>query len=255
MGQHHRVVVHVDDPAVRIDRVDEAATGLRAGQAGADVEELPDAGLADEESDRALVKGEDKGHDRRDGGRDREHGLRRPAIGFKVIPAATEEIRYPGRVGHGGINQLGPRPGIVELPVFNHISPRMQLCSDAAATSMVRGWYHPLIPQGTMETVTPIRVSCAHGKSLRVKTDDFRCRGPGRTATSRAPPPPVPRTPQSVSARTASGSAPASVMSSLTSATSQIRANATLPILELSATTTTRRAQPIMTAFVCASTS
>jgi hypothetical protein len=37
-------------------------------------------------------------------------------------------------------------------------------------------------------------------------------------------------------------------MSSLTSATSQIRANATLPILELSATTTTRRAQAIMTA-------
>jgi hypothetical protein len=62
-------------------------------------------------------------------------------------------------------------------------------------------------------------------------------------------------TPESVSARTASGSAPASVMSSLISPTSQIRANATLPSLELSATTTTRRAQPIMTAFVCASTS
>ena len=44
-------------------------------------------------------------------------------------------------------------------------------------------------------------------------------------------------------------------MSSLTAPTSQILANATLPILELSATTTTRLAQPSMTAFVCASTS
>ena len=44
-------------------------------------------------------------------------------------------------------------------------------------------------------------------------------------------------------------------MSSLTALTSQILANATLPILELSATTTTRLAHLIMTAFVCASTS
>ena len=61
MRQHHRVVVHVDDPAGRVDRLREIAAGLGAGQAGADVDELPDARLEREKSHRALMEGEDSG--------------------------------------------------------------------------------------------------------------------------------------------------------------------------------------------------
>ena len=59
-------------------------------------------GLHREKTHGALVEGEDSGHDRGDRGRGREHGPRRPAVGFEVVPAVIQEIRDPGRVGHRG---------------------------------------------------------------------------------------------------------------------------------------------------------
>jgi alpha-galactosidase len=65
----------------------------------------------------------------------------------------------------------------------------------------------------------------------------------------------VTRTPASSSERSASRSAPSSVISSSTSLSSQMRANATLPIFELSATTVTFRARSISARLVWASIS
>jgi hypothetical protein len=124
MRQHHRVVVDVDDPAGRVDRLREIAAGLRAGQAGADVDELPDARLDGEEAHRPPMEGQDAGHDRGHRGRRPEHGQGRPAIGFEAVPAAVQEIRYPRRIGHGGIDLGGLLPpGCIELSVVNHVFP------------------------------------------------------------------------------------------------------------------------------------
>jgi hypothetical protein len=122
--EHHRVVVHVDDPAGRVDRLRQIAAGRRAGQAGADVDELPDARLDGEEAHRPLVEGEHTGHDRGHRGRRPEHRRGRPAIDLETVPAAVQEIRHPVRIGHGGINPAGLCPlGCVELPVVGHRVP------------------------------------------------------------------------------------------------------------------------------------
>ena len=124
MGQHHRVVVDVDHPARRVDRLGEVAAGACARQPGADVDELPHARLEGQEAHGALLEGKDAGHDRRDGRRGREHGPGRPAVGFKAVPAAIQEIRHARRVGHRDIDQGGFRPpGRVKLPVVSHLIP------------------------------------------------------------------------------------------------------------------------------------
>ena len=48
MGEDDRVVVHVDDPAFARHGLRHLVRVVRGGDSGADVEELPDAGLADQ---------------------------------------------------------------------------------------------------------------------------------------------------------------------------------------------------------------
>jgi len=45
VGQDHRIVVHVDHVGLRRDRLGDLVGVVRGRDAGADVEELPDAGL------------------------------------------------------------------------------------------------------------------------------------------------------------------------------------------------------------------
>src|SRR5439155_23065187 len=57
MDQHQGVVVHVDDAALRGDRLGDLVGVVGGGQAGADVEELPDARLAGQIPDGPDEKG------------------------------------------------------------------------------------------------------------------------------------------------------------------------------------------------------
>src|SRR5712691_3577779 len=53
MRQHHRVVIDVDDPASGIDPLSDLVHVFRGRQARADVDQLPYAGLCDQEPDHA----------------------------------------------------------------------------------------------------------------------------------------------------------------------------------------------------------
>jgi hypothetical protein len=57
VGQHDGVVVDVDDAALRRNRLGDFVGVVGGGQAGADVEELADPGLADEMADGAAQEG------------------------------------------------------------------------------------------------------------------------------------------------------------------------------------------------------
>ena len=53
VGEHDRVVVHVDDPGLRRDRLGDLVGVARRRDAGADVEELPDPRLGGQVADGA----------------------------------------------------------------------------------------------------------------------------------------------------------------------------------------------------------
>ena len=57
VGEDQRVVVDVDDPGVGGDPLGDLVGVVRGGQAGADVEELPDAGLAGQVAHGAAEEG------------------------------------------------------------------------------------------------------------------------------------------------------------------------------------------------------
>ena len=49
MHQHQRIVVDVDDPTLRCDRLGDLMSAVRGGQTDADIEELADAALSSQE--------------------------------------------------------------------------------------------------------------------------------------------------------------------------------------------------------------
>jgi hypothetical protein len=104
VGQHDRVVVHVDDPRLRGQLLGDLVDVARGRDAGPDVEELADAGLGDQEPhgpahERPL--GPHLGPDRRDLPGD---GLAHGPVRGEVVLAAQPVVVHPGRLGHVGVD-------------------------------------------------------------------------------------------------------------------------------------------------------
>jgi hypothetical protein len=98
VGQHQRVVVHVNDLGLGRDALGDLVRVVHGRQAGADVEELADAELrgqrrhrADEEPPRLL------GH-RDDAGVDRDHRIAGLPVDRVVVLAAHPVVPDPGRL-------------------------------------------------------------------------------------------------------------------------------------------------------------
>src|SRR5215203_3153036 len=100
MHQHDRVVVDVDDPGGRVDRLDDLVDVGAGRDAGADVEELSDPQLPGKEAhgpahEAAVLQDADA--DAWEHGRDRLPGL---AVGGEVVLAAKPVVVSAGRMGH-----------------------------------------------------------------------------------------------------------------------------------------------------------
>jgi hypothetical protein len=127
--EHDRVVVHVHDPGLRHRALGHLVSVVGRGQAGADVQELPDAGLGGQVVHRAaeeLALRADAGQDRRVC---RDDLLGSLAIGGEVVLPAQPVVVDPGDVsradvdpgrrgvvGFGGNPVLGLRLGHARLP-------------------------------------------------------------------------------------------------------------------------------------------
>jgi spermidine/putrescine transport system ATP-binding protein len=106
LGYDHRVVVHVDHPGVRRDRLGDLVGVVRGGQAGADVEELADADLGGQVAHRAGEEGPV-----RPGREDQVRvGLEGRVAGRPVhrvvVDAAEPVVVDPGDVCHAGVKGL-----------------------------------------------------------------------------------------------------------------------------------------------------
>ena len=99
VGEHDRVVVHVDDPAVRRDPLGDLMGVLRGGQAGADVEELADSRLEREVAHRAVEKRAVGAHAREHDRADLDDRLGGRPVRGVVVLAAKEVIVDTSRVG------------------------------------------------------------------------------------------------------------------------------------------------------------
>jgi butyryl-CoA dehydrogenase len=127
-----RVVVHVDDPAVRRHRLCYLMGVARGGDPGADVEELPDARFPGQVADNtaeegAVLPGEQR--HRRNRRRDRVADL---PVGGEVILAAQPVVVHPGGMRH-------PRVDLGREPV--RILRGSVLCLAGAAA----GWHRRLL--------------------------------------------------------------------------------------------------------------
>jgi hypothetical protein len=97
--QHHRVVVHVDHAAVRRDRLRDLVHVLHGRQAGAEVEELPDAGLGGQETDHPGQKRPARPGRLHRLGEDLVGLFRGPPVGLEVVLAAQPVVVDPRRMG------------------------------------------------------------------------------------------------------------------------------------------------------------
>jgi hypothetical protein len=102
-GEHDRVVVDVDDARLRRGLLRHLVRVVRGGQAGPDIEELPDTHRGGE-----MVHG--RGQERPPRAGDRSHGrhdlqdlFRDGAVGGEIVLAAQPVIPDPGRVRHRGV--------------------------------------------------------------------------------------------------------------------------------------------------------
>ncbi len=105
VGQHDRVIVHVDDARLRRRPLGHLVGVVGGRQAGADVQELPHPGLVDQVLHRPAQErpvGPDAGQHARVGRDDLLGGL---AVGLVVVLAAEPVVVDPGRVGHADIER------------------------------------------------------------------------------------------------------------------------------------------------------
>jgi hypothetical protein len=98
VGEHDRVVVDVDDPAVRCDLLSHLMGVLGGGQAGADVKELADPRLAGQVAHGPPQEGAVGAHAREDDRADLDDRLGRGPVGGEIVLAAEQEVIHPGRV-------------------------------------------------------------------------------------------------------------------------------------------------------------
>src|SRR6185437_5457273 len=103
--EHDRVVVHVDDAAFRRDGLGDLVEVARRGDAGADVEELPDPGFPGQVADRTPeerpVRPRGEGHLRPE----LERLLGGFPVGGVVVLAAEQVVVHPGLVRHGDVER------------------------------------------------------------------------------------------------------------------------------------------------------
>jgi hypothetical protein len=111
MHQHERVVVHVDDPRLRRYLLSDLVSVVGGRQAGADVEELPDPGLAGQVTDRADQETALHMGDIGDVGKHPQDHVADLAVGREVILAAQQVIPDPGRVRDASV-KLGRRDSL-----------------------------------------------------------------------------------------------------------------------------------------------
>jgi hypothetical protein len=88
VGQHHRVVVEVDHPGGRVDPVGDLVHVLRDRQARTDVEQLPDARLADQEADHPAEQVALGAHAHLDRGQLGDDPLGDGPVGGEIVLAA-----------------------------------------------------------------------------------------------------------------------------------------------------------------------
>jgi hypothetical protein len=103
VGQDHRIVVHVDHAGRRRDRLGDLVGVVRGRDAGADVEELPNAGLGRQVAHRATQERTVRAH-----GEDQvriglESLVARVPVDLVIVLAAQPVVVHPGHVGHAGV--------------------------------------------------------------------------------------------------------------------------------------------------------
>ena len=113
MGQHHRVVVHVHHPALRLRALGHLVRVVRGRQAGADVQELADPGLAHQVPHRPPQEGPVPARRADDVRMSRDHTFSGYPVDGEVILPAQPVVIDPGDVRHGGVHPGRRRPGIV----------------------------------------------------------------------------------------------------------------------------------------------
>jgi len=105
--EHDRVVVDVDDPRVRGGPLRDLVGVVRGGDPGADVEELPDAGLrgqvAHGPAEERAVAADAHSHERVG----RHELLGQLAVGGEVVLAAEPVVVDPGDMRDAGIERRG----------------------------------------------------------------------------------------------------------------------------------------------------
>jgi hypothetical protein len=105
VDEHQRVVVHVNDLALRRDPLRDLVGVVMGGQPGADVKELPDPGLPGQEPD-----GTPKEHPREprhlvEAGVRLKDLLRELAVGRIVVRASDEVVPHPRLMRHGRVDR------------------------------------------------------------------------------------------------------------------------------------------------------
>jgi hypothetical protein len=107
VGQHDGVVVHIDDAALRGDLLGDLVGVVGGGQAGADVQELADAGLAGQVADGTGQKRPGGAGDVDDPGEGLTKLLGDLAVGGEVVLAAQPVVPDSGRVGNPALSSSG----------------------------------------------------------------------------------------------------------------------------------------------------
>ncbi|RJQ80795.1 alpha/beta fold hydrolase [Pseudonocardiaceae bacterium YIM PH 21723] len=107
-----RVPVHVGDPAVGHDLPGDLVHVVHGGDAGADVQELPDA-LSGHQLDHPAQRGAADPGDVLEAGIHRHDLGRELAVRGEVVPAAEQVVVHPGHAGHGDIDVVGD-PAVVQ---------------------------------------------------------------------------------------------------------------------------------------------
>jgi hypothetical protein len=98
------VVVHVDDARAGRGRLGDLVNVLLGGDAGPDVEELPDAGLASQVPDGPAEKRPVGPHDGPDVRVDRDYRTGRVLVGPEVMAVAQPVVVHPGDVRLRGVD-------------------------------------------------------------------------------------------------------------------------------------------------------
>jgi hypothetical protein len=104
VGEHHRVVVHVNDPGLRRDPLRHPVGVVRGRQAGAYVEELADPRLASQVSDDPDPQRTGKPGSRAYARVQLRDLFADLAVDLVVVLAAQPVVPDPGRMRYRGIN-------------------------------------------------------------------------------------------------------------------------------------------------------